>query len=286
MNGGVGIAGSRLAELLAPYFLSFLFFLPELSCAGTLWFPKGGELFGKLIADPEEVQTSGQYFRLDGRNTVDFSVGNSWGIRRWILGEDKDWRVQWDISGVVQPRFLVSFNINEMEAVDFILNFPLEIRRGPFSSRVTLAHESAHLGDNFIARTGRERIAFSREFLQALAAWEFSYVFRAYGGAATLLHTIPNLPRTELQGGLEFRTPDFKIFLDHDCWLYLAQDFQSKEQNSWNLDSNTQLGMRIGFPSVARDLRIFLNFFRGHSVFGQFFRERESNFGAGLGFDF
>lgn len=255
--------------------------------AETDWFPKGAELFPMLLADPEDVHTSAQFFRHNGLDTVDMSVGNIWGMKRWKAGKKKDVKVQWDISGAVQPRFLISLNVNQLEAIDFFINSVWEIRRGVYSARVTLYHESAHLGDNFIERTGRPRISYSREGVQALLAVEPRRWIRLYGGGTTLLHRIPEVPRTELQAGLEMRGPNVRFMLpDHECWFYLASDAQSRDENQWNVNSNTQVGLHIGFKDVARSLRIYGNYFTGHSNFGQFFTEKEDILGVGFSFDF
>lgn len=267
------------------YFLCFIVHCNFLN-AEISWFPQGDELFKKLLADPEEVKISAEYFRLNDSNTVDVSLGHTWGGVRWSSGAEGSWWAQLDISGVMTPRFLVSTNVNQLEAIDFFLNLPLEIRRGIFSARATLYHESGHLGDNLIARTGRERITYSREGFQLLAAVELWKSLRLYGGLTELLHNIPDVGNLELQAGFEWRGADLGLFKDHESLLYLAEDLQSKEEVGWNINTNTEIGAEFGFKGNNRGLRIFLNYFDGHSTFGQFFKEREEKLGGGLGFDY
>lgn len=267
--------------------LLLLFFISSDALkSAALWLPKGGGLFKPLLADPEEVQIAGKYFSLNDLNTVDFNLGVIWGFRRWQFGGKHDWLLQWDLSGVVIPRFLVSANINQLEAADFTLNLPLEVKRNAFSSRITLFHKSAHLGDNYIQRTKQPRITYSREGIQWLGALEPAKFLRIYTGGTWLLHTIPQLDRAELQAGLEIHGPYFRFIANHQCYLYLSQDIQSKQEVGWNINSNTQFGMLFGFKNIERNMRFFLNYFSGRSIFGQFYQREENFLSAGVGFDF
>ena len=265
---------------------AFLFvFLSSVVYAENPWFPVGGSIFPKLLADPEEVQTTAKYFRLHGEDIIDFSVGNNWGIRRWEAGPVNDWAFQLDISGVIIPRFKVN-NMVEMEAVDYIVNLPLEIRHVILSARISPFHQSAHLGDNFIQQTGQQRIGYSREGVQSVLAVDPFQLLRVYAGATQLLHTVPDVGRTTVQGGLELRSPTWQGAQESDYYVYLAQDEQAKEEVNWDVNSDTQLGVAIGFRDVPRKFRIYANYFTGHSTFGQFYREKESLLGVGIGFDF
>src|SRR5579872_1367801 len=144
---------------------------PPMVFADMQWLPAGGSLFSKLMADPEEVQTAGQYFRQNGQDKVDFSVGNNYGISRWFVDKNQTWPLQLDVSGVIIPRFTVSSLIT-LDDADYIVNLPIEARHGIYSARVSLFHKSSHLGDNYMVETGRERIAYSREGVQTLLAVE------------------------------------------------------------------------------------------------------------------
>lgn len=250
------------------------------------WFPEANELFRPLLADPSEVKTAGEYFRLHGLDNVDFSVGRAWGIKRWKPQAGSTTSLQWNLAGVVLPRFLVSLNINQLEAINFFLNTPVEMRHGRFSGRGTLFHESSHLGDNFIKRTHQSSITFSREGLQLLLAFEPTQLVRVYGGGTYLLHAIPLVGSMTLQGGMELRTPRWRLFRNHDCWWYLLQDLQAKEEVGWAVNTDVQLGASFGFTHVRRRLRLFTNFFHGHSPFGQFFDKEEQRLGIGVSFDF
>lgn len=249
-------------------------------------FPDSHHLFPRLLADPRQAQTSARYYRLNGRDTADVALGNTWGMHRWRTGRDGDWQVQWNIEGMGYSRFLLSGAVNEFQTIDFFANVPVEVRHGRTAARFTVFHESSHLGDDYIRRTGDAGSRFSVEGVRALASFEPSALVRLYGGGSEHLHTIPSsLGRATLQAGFELTTPDLR-WLPHPCWLYLAEDVKSKQDVRWNVNSKTELGFRIGFPGGLRSMRVHLGYFTGHSEFAQFLARRESFFDTGASFDF
>jgi hypothetical protein len=264
---------------------SILIFLFLTMPVSAQWFPEGGRIFPKISADPEEVQTAGQYFRLKGQDTTDFSVGNNWGIRRWDAGEKNDWPLQLDVSGVIIPRFILS-NPAAMEALDLIINVPFEVRHGIYSARFTGFHKSSHLGDTFIEQTGMQRIPYSREGFQSMFAVEPWRLTRFYAGETQLVHTDPNVGTVTLQTGFELRSPLWRGAGTTEFFAYLGEDVQSKQEVKWNVNSNTQIGLAVGFAGNPRKFRVFGSYFTGHSIFGQFYTQQESYMGLGMGIDF
>lgn len=268
---------------LIAFFLSLFLFTTKSSVrAAPRSFPEGGKIFQKLLADPEEINSGGLFSRDDGVNVVDFSIGNHFGMRRWQFGKTSDWTAQWGFSFVVFGRIL---GYDEMKANDFIVNLPFEFRRGRFSGRLTFGHESAHLGDEFISRTGENDIKFSREFIQGIVALELTESIRIYGGYTSPLRTSSDRDPEEFQAGLELRTEDFQFLLDHQCWFYISHDFQLKKEVGWRGNNNAQAGLAISFSKKDQRLRFFANYFDGFSNFGQFFSQREHTLALGIAFD-
>lgn len=246
-------------------------------------FPEADQVFSRLLADPRRVQTSARYYRLQGRNIGDVVLGNTWGLLRWTKG---DVSVQWNIEGMAYSRFKVAGGVNEFETVDFFLNLPLDVRRGPFSGQAVLFHLSSHLGDDYIRRTGDAGFRYSVEGLRLLGAVEPLPLLRLYAGPTFLLHTVPGQTSGSMQWGFELRSPELRRLTREPFYAYLAQDFQAKGQTDWNVNSNTEIGVRLAFDQVIRSMRVFTSYFEGHSPFGQFFRIREHYWSLGISFDF
>jgi hypothetical protein len=238
-------------------------------------FPRPNEIFPALIADPRHIQLSASYYRLDGRNTSDLALGHAWGLTRWRTGQNQDWLWETDLEGMATSRFHIAGGVNEFETVDFLAGLPVTVRRGDVSFKGGLFHQSSHLGDDYIRRTGDSGFRYSVEGLRAQAALEPCAFARAYAGAEYLLHSVPSPRRWSLQGGLEASSPDLGLSKEVPTSLFVAEDLQWKERVAWNTDSHTLAGVKIRFrESPTRALRVAFGYFTGHSPYGQFYAGR------------
>ncbi len=247
-------------------------------------FPKGGEVFPPLLADPREIQLSASYYRR-GENDVDVALGRSWGLLRWRTGILSDWLWQLDAEGMAYSRILVGGGIDQLETVDFFANLPLEIRRGPVSFKAELFHENSDLGDGYIRDTGDVGFRYSVEGVRGLAALEPCRFLRAYAGPSRLIHSVPAPQRWTLQSGFELTSDDLHWSSRAPMRLFLAQDMQSRQNVQWNLDSNAVAGLKIGFPQSTRAMRVQFGYFTGHSPFGEFYARKEHYVDFGFAFD-
>ena len=250
--------------------------------------PETDQLFHRLLADPRQPQTTIRFYRLGGFNLADVGLGNTWGLARWILpgrgGED--WIFQLNLAGMGFSRFKLSGFVNEFQTIDFFGDVPLEFRRGRFSGQVMLFHESSHLGDDYIRRTESTGFRYSVEGVRAVASYEPHPLARVYAGGTGLMHPVPDDQDGALQYGFEVRSKDLGCTAQHQCWAYLAQDFKNHSRVGWNLNSKTELGMRLGAPRAVRAMRVHVGYFGGHSEYGQFHKNREHYWDLGVSFDF
>jgi len=212
------------------------------------------------------------------------ALGHSWGMARWHPGENR-WALQWNIEAMAYSRFRLSGTVNEFQTIDFFGRLPLEIRWDRYSGKLMLFHESSHLGDDFIRRTGNTGFRYSIDGLRAIASHEPADFLRLYGGGSYLLHTVPSPDRGALQAGFELTSRELGLFADYPTRVYLAQDFQSQGRLAWNTNSRTVLGLRMGFKGVLRSMRLHIGYFDGHSPYGQFFNQREHYADVGISFD-
>ncbi len=245
------------------------------AAAGVDLFPRPNEIFPLLVADPRHIQLSASYYRLDGRNTSDISLGHSWGLTRWRTGSLQDWLWESDVEGMAYSRFQIGGGVNEFETVDYFVALPVTARRGGVAFKGALFHESSHLGDDYIRRTGALGFRSSNEGVRLQGALDPCRLARLYGGAAYLLHDVPSAGPWSVQSG-------FELVADDPGWptrvrmrLFLAQDFQSRQDVGWNLNSHTVAGVKFHFrESPTRAMRVQIGYFDGHSPFGQFHSQR------------
>jgi hypothetical protein len=270
------------------WFIAVVLFFPAAGWSAEGWtaFPRSGEVFQELLADPRQVQLAAQYYRQSGMDLGDVALGHSWGLARWQSAGAQPWTVQYDVEGMAYSRFRLTSGSNDFETVDFFANLPVEIRRGPVSGKFMIFHESSHLGDDYIRSTGDLGTPYSIDGLRGLLDYTSLPGLRLYAGAFYLLHTLPAPQRTGAQGGFEIAGPVRKSARKLPHRFYLAEDVQSRGSTAWNLDSETVVGMRLGIKDFDRSMRFFLGYFTGHSPFGQFYEQREDHFFIGLAFDF
>jgi hypothetical protein len=251
-------------------------------------FPRSGELFSPILADPREIQLGAAYYRLKGIDTADTALGHSWGMVRWH--SDKlggGWKFQWNLEAMGMSRFKLDGAINQFETVDFFLNIPFEIRRGVFSARAMLFHQSSHLGDDYIRRTRDLGFRYSTDGAKVQLGYDPLWWLRAYFGGGGSWHSIPAPQTGFIQFGFEAKTKPL-AYLGHELPLtaYIAQDFQSKGNVQHNINSNTHVGLRLRFRDGERSLRMYWAYFDGHSPYGQFHLQREHYSQLGVSFDF
>jgi hypothetical protein len=266
------LKASLAAGLLAAALLSGA---PGVRAAELDLFPRPNEVFPVLLADPRRIQLSASYYRLDGRNASDIALGHSWGMTRW---RSEDLRTLWeaDVEGMAYSRFLLGGGINEFQTVDFSAALPLTVRRDGVAFKGALFHESSHLGDDYIRRTGDSGYRYSDEGLRGTASLDAGPWARLYGGASWLIHRVPATKRWTLQAGVELTSPDLGLSSRVPTRLFLAEDLQSHQRVQWNPDSRTVAGVRVGFrDNPTRDMRVQAGYFTGHSPYGQFFARKE-----------
>jgi len=250
--------------------------------------PETDQLFHRILADPRQPQTTLRYYRLGGLSLADVALGNTWGAARWRVptAGGEDWIFQFNIAGMGFSRFKLSGFVNEFQTIDFFANLPVEFRRGRFSGQVMLFHESSHLGDDYIRRTRSTGFRYSVEGVRTVLSYDVHPLVRVYGGGTGLMHAVPDDQDGALQYGFELRTKDLGWSKDREAWVYLAQDFKNHSRGGWNLNSKTDLGVRLGVPRVVRALRAHVGYFGGRSEYGQFYKNREHYWDLGVSFDF
>lgn len=246
-------------------------------------FPDSERVFRQLIADPRHIALGASYYRQGGRDTADAALGHSWGLAHWATNGGF-WQWQTNLEAMAYSRFIVGGSVNQFETVDFFANLPLAVRHGIWSARGMLYHESSHLGDDYIRRTGDRGFRYSVEGLQLHFSAEPFPWLRAYAGMKQLLHVVPAQGRSTAQYGLELTSRDLDSRGDYPMKLFLAQDFQNPAYNDYNLNSNTELGVIIGFREVQRVMRVFAGYYTGRSPYGQFFRQKEHYLDLGVSF--
>jgi uncharacterized protein DUF1207 len=250
------------------------------------WLP-GGTLFKPLIADPRWPHFAASYQRYVGDRQLEdvgaVSFGETFTLWRQTLGPATAWELG------VQAGVFAVFDLDaasvDLVNADYFVAVPVSFRHEGFSSLFRIFHESSHLGDEFLLRTKTERVNLSVEGVDLKLSYEFGDSVRLYGGGGYLFGRQPaSLDPWSIQYGLEIVSP--WPSRDRHWRPIAAADVQQREENDWSVDLSLRAGIQIDGVLASRNLQILLEYFRGRSPNGQFYKDRIEYFGLGAHFHF
>ena len=250
------------------------------------WLP-GGTLFRPLIADPRWPHFAASYQRYLGdrqlRDVGAVSFGETFTLWRQRLGPATAW--EFGIQAGVFAVFDLNAESGDLVNADYFAAIPVTFRHEGFSSLFRIFHQSSHLGDEFLLRTNTERVNLSGDGLDLKLSYEFGDWLRVYGGGGYLVRREPStIDPWSAQYGVELISP--WPSRDKRWRPILAADLQHREENSWSLDLSLRTGIQIDGVLASRKLQILLEYFRGHSPNGQFYKDEIEYLGLGAHFHF
>jgi len=252
----------------------------------TMGFLPGDHLFKSLIADPRwpHFAVAYQSYLDDPKlgNVGAVSFGES-----FILFRDTIGAARWEagIQAGVFAFFDLDKESSDLVNADYIGALVLGYRYGRFSALGRLFHQSSHLGDEYIlSDVAEDRVNLSYEAVDLRLSYElFGDAVRLCVGVGNIFDREPiSLKPWSFQSGLELRSP----------WPGLrfrpvaAADIQYREENDWAADVSLRAGIEFQRWLGSRNLQILVEYFRGHSPNGQFYKDNINYLGFGLHFNF
>lgn len=260
---------------------------------GRKAFPRG-DLFSPLLADVKEprffvslrqFKTFGQTISRDFDRFTMASVayGGTFGLARWP-GRTSSEGLQLSLDGALFAQFNMNSPSHDLLNADYTVGIPVTYRRGGFSLRFRLYHQSSHLGDEFLLRYHPTRVNLSFESFQLILSGESRH-WRVYGGGEYYVDQYPHdLRPGGLQGGVEYRSVD-PLF--GTAKFVAGLDVKSFQENSWNPSYSLKAGFAFGAGWPDRPgLRLMAEAYHGFSPYGQYYTQRVQYVGMGLYFDF
>ena len=278
---------SSCAKLLP----AVLFLTAGTARAEYVFLPRGN-LFTPLLADPKEPRFSANYLytRYAPRETKGASVsaGGEIGILR---DADKPENPQWQfgVSGGGFCEFDLDSPSTDLINTDYSIGFPMTFRQGKASVRLRPYHQSSHMGDEFLLRSGIPRMNYSFNSVETLFSIEEDTV-RLYAGGEYLAWRNPDtLKRNLARGGIEARSPrPYSAGPLGTVWLITAADVKSWEEMKWSPAWSVKGGFELiahGFPGDSkRSMSFLVIYYDGFTPFGQFYAERLKYWGFGVSF--
>lgn len=248
-----------------------------------------GDLYPRYIADPRRPRIHiGFGSVLDGgidetgAGRISTMAGGRFNFVRLHPDGNPDRGFQFDAEVGIAPTFDAS---NSLDNIGWDGFFGFGLSWKPLDTvafRLSANHDSAHLGDEYVESTGRERIGYTREEFALGVSWMPYERLRLYGEVG-LAYSYDSefMKRGRIQTGIEYETEP--IFLNAS--LYAAVDAVFWEENGWEPSVTVQTGLKWRSETLDRDLRLGLQYYDGRSLMGEFFLERERSITLGLWFD-
>jgi len=177
----------------------------------------------------------------------------------------------------------------KIDAADGFLGVRFTYTNGsPWSFRFRAIHLSAHLVDGHYDpdakqwKDGREPLPFSRNYGELAAAYTGSvgnFPVRLYAGVSQAVFVKPeDIRRAAGLLGVEVRTHGSVPF-------YLAYNFTLLGVPRHNGSNTIETGIKLG-PWSGRGARLFVLYYNGLDIFGEYYKDRREMISIGFAFDF
>lgn len=215
-----------------------------------------------------------------GSNRFALKIGGRLGLLR-LHTDGRAWQLN------IEGGFNGQFDINNSEdnlGWDGLYGLTVTTTLRPgVAVRTGILHDSAHVGDEYIERTGRQRLGYTREEVVAGVSWQIDPRWRTYGETAYgyLLRNENLQAPGRLQTGLEHEAPTH-WWAGRLSW-YAALDVSAMEERDWRAD----VGVNVGFVTRAgeRRWRLGIEYYDGRPPMGEFFQRTEQYVAVGTWLD-
>lgn len=236
-------------------------------------------LFAPLRADPKEPRSFMSALQVDSaiRDTTVAAIG--FGDHFGILGGTTRarWEWQFGIAGAVFAQFDLDTPSSDLINADYVIGLPLTWRRGDWSGRVRLYHQSSHLGDEYLLNSRPQRVNLSFEAVEAIIARNFGGL-RVYGGGEYLVDRDPrDLGAGLVHAGFDWRGREVAFQLGGlggARWV-AGLDVKRWQQNDWATQVSAKAGLEFARIDTAgrggRRWTALLEYYDGPSPYGQFY---------------
>lgn len=206
-----------------------------------------------------------------GASRWDLQAGGRFGLINW----DRDWQL-----GIFGSLASIYDNEHSTDNIGWDGRFgaTLSHKLSAYQSvKLEYHHQSAHIGDELIERTGRSRIDYTREEFNAGYSFLPTSLLRCYmeaGWAWKLLNESLQEPG-RFQAGVEYGFARERKAMNNLEWRpFLALDLEFMEERDWQADSTLHLGY---YALRGTDLwRLGLEVRRGRVPLGEFSQTDET----------
>lgn len=259
--------------------------------ARTIWWMPAPNFYPQYIADPLRPQSALKILSVvdseipdTGSGRFGLHLGGRFGLVRWHPEGQPDRGWQLDFEGGFSGQFDIG---NSLDNIGWDGLFGLSLSWVPSPNlgfRAGTRHDSAHVGDEYAERHGRQRIGYTREEIFLGVSWRPDAEWRIYaeGGYGYGLDDFQEPGR--LQAGVEY-FGSRRFWKNRMSW-FAALDLQSFQEDKWSFRTALQLGFLLPTGRGSSRYRLAVELVHGRSVMGEFAFRDETSIGVGWYFDF
>lgn len=247
------------------------------------------DFYPRYLADPRSARTAFTLMGIFNSDIDDagdlrfnFSYGKRFGLVRF--GDEQTYKA-WQLD--LEIGYFGHFDIDEsLDNIGWDGLFGLYFSRKLSPKKVIrlgFMHDSAHLGDEFVEETGRQRIDYTRQELISGMTWLPTPRSKLYTELGWAYDLKTNQEPLRWQLGAEY----FGAHNDRYLGLpwYAATDLTLFEERDWEPAITLQLGLIYATGRATERYRFVLEAYSGRSVLGEFSFEDESYISIGVHYD-
>ncbi len=246
---------------------------------GTLQALPANHLYERYLADPRQPMMKALVFHMLRHDTpetdspqLEFTMGGSYGLLRWHPRGEPDLGWQLETHAAFLGRFDARANF---DAIGWDGLYGLTFSHRPLQQlafKLAYQHDSAHVADEYIRKTGRKRITYTREEAALGVVFDPLPWIRAYLEAGWGFDlAFKGMRPWRGQVGVELR---------HGI-LYAAADLNFWQERRWRPTTTVQVGVMTQRPATGRRYGATLQFANGRTTLGEFFEYEERTLGLG-----
>jgi len=224
------------------------------------------------------------------KNELSLNIGNSLDILHHNLDLNSTFSFGAELFTYTLLRSQSNFHF-PVDAVDYLFGFTFGYKhkcdKTEFGARLRFSHISAHFVDghydhgNDAWRDGRNPKVYSREFFELVPFYKINNL-RMYLGLTYIFSIDPtNIGQDQYQLGFDYFATNL---VSEHLTPYIAYDFRLVNIFGYSGNNNIEAGIKYGY-SDGKGVSVYLKYFSGHNIHGEYFDLKEEYIAVGTNFD-
>ena len=249
-----------------------------------------GDIYPPYVADPHrtgngamvQFHTRTEIPETSGTRTM-LKAGGRMGVARWDAAQPggRSWQISLDAG------FDAVFDSqNSLDNIGWDGNYGFTVTTASssrLSYKVGILHCSAHIGDEYIERTGRSRLGYSREELAVGARYRLAPAWSGYAELGVAYHQLDDELQEPWRAQLGVEWQSQRTLFGGFAW-YGALDLQMWQERDFNPDFTLQGGLAAA--GAGRTWRFGVEYAYGRPPLGEFFQDTEARVTLGMWVEF